>query len=333
MRYTWTIRTGDVWYAGTDANIFLALNGSDAVMKEVQIDDPNSINDWEKGEVNSGTVETEDLGELQSGILRTDQSGASAGWYVDWVKIRNEEDGREWTAQVGAWSDHNGRDGRFRLKFALSDPGDYERMQKEKATAAAKQAAKDAAAKAKADAEAAAARKAKDEADAAAREAQADADLQRQLDDQQRQLDRELKRLDAEKRLAEKRAELEKLKNPGGSSSGGGAAGSLRTFELFGMMGGNRVPLSSAVAVDRATGAARVMPGARVLVTTTPGEGFGLSGMPGSWQFVAGGQSPAAYGLDPDKGVVGSDGTRGWPLDAQFLSQVFGSGWRMAVYS
>ena len=48
---------------------------------------------------------------------------------------------------------------------------------------------------------------------------------------------------------------------------------------------------------------------------------------------LIGGRSPAEFGLDADKGVLGSDGSRGWVLDARFLSQIFGSGWRMAVYS
>lgn len=340
MRYTWTVKTGDVWYAGTDANVFLSLNGLDAVMKEVQIDDPNSINDWEKGDVNTGSIETEDLGELQTGLLRSDQSGPGSGWYVDWVKIRNEEDGREWTAQIGAWSDHDGRDGRFRLKFVLSDPGDYDRIQKQKADAAAKKAAKDAADKAKADADTAAAKKAKDEADSAARDAQVEADFQKTLDDQQKQLDRELKKAQMEISLAKKRQELENLKNGGMTSgtgtsgtTGGGMGALLRTFELFGVMGGNRVPLASVVTVDRNTGAASVVPGGRVLVTTLPTEGFGLAGTPGAWQYSYGGQSPANFGLDPDKGVMGSDGSRGWALDSRFLSQVFGAGWRNAVYS
>lgn len=325
MRYTWTIRTGDVWYAGTDANVFLALNGLDAVMKEVEISDPDQVNDWEKGDENHGSIETEDLGELQTGVLRTDQSGASAGWYVDWVKIRNEEDGREWTAQVGAWSDHDGRNGRFRLKFSLSDPGDYERIQKQKAEAARKQAEKDAAAKKQREAE-----------DSAKRDAESDADFDKQLDEASKQLERELKKARLEAELAKKRAEIEKIKNPSGTGTptpSGSGMGSLRTFELFGMMNGMAVPLAQVVSCDRTTGVCTVTPGGRVIVGEQPNEGFGLAGIPGRWQMYYGGRSPAEFGLDADKGVLGSDGSRGWVLDARFLSQIFGSGWRMAVYS
>lgn len=338
MRYTWTIRTGDVWYAGTDANVFLSLNGLDAVMKEVEISDANTTNDWEKGDTNTGSIETEDLGELQTGLLRSDQSGASSGWFVDWIKVRNEEDGREWTSQLGAWSDQDGRNGRFRLRFSLSDTGDFERIQKQKAAAAKKLADKEAADKSKSDADSAEQKRARDAADAKARDAQADDDFQRSLDEANRALERELKKARLEAELAKKRQEIEKLKNPEGTGApnvpaGSGGMGGTRTLELFGMMGGARVPLASVVSVDRVTGAAAVIPGGRVLVGDSPADGFGLGGYPGRWQMYYPGHSPAEFGLDADKAVMGSDGSRGWALDARFLSQVFGSGWRMAVYS
>ena len=41
MRYVWYIQTGNEHFGGTDANVYLSLNGIDAVMKEVLIDDPS----------------------------------------------------------------------------------------------------------------------------------------------------------------------------------------------------------------------------------------------------------------------------------------------------
>jgi hypothetical protein len=126
MRYRWTIKTGDAMYAGTDSSVFLSLAGLDASMREVEISDPDTINDWEKGDQNHGVIETDDLGELQTGTLRSDNSGPSSGWQVDWVKVQNEEDGREWTATVGKWDDN----GRFpMLKFARTDDGQFEQIQ------------------------------------------------------------------------------------------------------------------------------------------------------------------------------------------------------------
>ncbi len=106
----------------------------------------------------------------------------------------------------------------------------------------------------------------------------------------------------------------------------------FRTYELFGNLNGANVPLNRVVTQDGSTGRYTLVPGARVLVAEAPGEGFGLGGMPGRWSAFYS-DSPAQYGLDADKGVLASDGSRGWVVTAAFLSQVFGAGWRAAVYS
>jgi len=321
MRYRWEIKTSDAWYAGTDANVFLSLNGLDASMREVQISDPDAINDWEKGDINHGSIETEDLGELQTGTLRHDQSGPASGWSVDWVKVTNEEDGREWTATVGKFDEG----GRFPLlRFTRTNDGQYDVLQKQKAKRAADQAAKDAADKA------AAKKKAEEQATA-----DADSELDAEMAKQQKELERELKKAEMEAKLAEQRAKLDKLRG-GGTTTGTppmGGGGTFRTYELFGVLNGGNVPLSRVVVLDGGTGRYTVVPGGRVIVGEAAGEGFGLAGVPGRWSAYYGGRSPAEFGLDADKGVLGSDGSRGWALNATFLAQVFGAGWRAAIYS
>ena len=93
MRYRWEIRTGATWYAGTDATPYLSLAGDKGSMKEMELNDPDSNNDWEKGDVNHGVFETADLGDLKTGTLKHDGSGASPDWTVDYAKIINDEDG------------------------------------------------------------------------------------------------------------------------------------------------------------------------------------------------------------------------------------------------
>ena len=324
MRYRWTIKTGDDWYSGTDANIFLSVSGLDASMREVEISDPDALNDWEKGDQNHGSIETEDLGELQTGTLRSDGSGPGPGWKVDWVKVQNEEDGREWTATVGKFDEG----GRFpMLRFTRTDDGQFEQIQKRKQREAQNKIDKDAK-------EA----KTKKESDDKQKDVDDDAAFQKELDDQNKALERELRKVKLEADLAKKRAEIEKLKGGGNTTTsptpmGGGAMGAFRTYELFGVLNGGNVPLAQVVICDRNTGRCSVVPGGRVIVGEQPNEGYGLAGSPGRWQAYYAGRSPAEFGLDADKGVLGSDGSRGWALNAQFLSQVFGSGWRAAIYS
>jgi hypothetical protein len=320
MRYRWEIKTSDTWYSGTDARVFVSLSGLDASMREVQISDPDAINDWEKGDVNHGSIETEDLGELQTGTLRHDQSGPASGWSVDWVKITSEEDGREWTATVGGFD----TGGRFPLlRFSRSNDGQYEQAKKLKAKRAADAAAKESSDKL-------AARRQAAEQESSSNDAALDDELVKK----QRDLDRELRRAQAEAKIAEQRAKLDTLRSGGATPSGGSTAGSssFRTYELFGNLNGANVPLNRVVRMDGSTGRYAVVPGGRVLVGEAPGEGFGSGGTPGRWSAFYS-DSPAQYGLDADKAVLASDGTRGWAVTAEFLSQVFGAGWRTAIYS
>ena len=100
MHYRWEIKTGTTWYAGTDANVYLSLRGDKASMAEIELNDPDDVNDWEKGDVNHGTIDTADLGNVQTGTLKHDGGGASPDWTPEYVRITNDEDGRVWLAAV-----------------------------------------------------------------------------------------------------------------------------------------------------------------------------------------------------------------------------------------
>ena len=313
MRYKWEIRTGGAILAGTDANVFLSLVGTLASMKEVELSDENTINDWEKNATNSGYIETQDLGEITGGVLRHDNWGAQSGWQVDWVRITNEEDGRQWTATVGQYD----QGGNFpRLRFTLTDKGQYDQIQKQKAAEA--QRKKD---------EEKEARRQRELEQQEKESANAEDDFERELERQSKDLEKEYRKAKLEADLAKKRAEIDKLR--GGASSTtttGSGAGALRTFELYGTLNGAVVPLSRVLVNN--SGRYSVVAGGDVMRADSPGEGFGLSGTPGKWAAYYPGTSPASYGLDPDKGVLGSDGSRGWAIPAATLAQLFGSNWR-----
>ena len=68
------------------------------------------------------------------------------------------------------------------------------------------------------------------------------------------------------------------------------------------------------------------------MVAEAPNEGFGLAGVPGRWSAIYSGRSPTEFGLDADKGVLASDGSRGWVVTAAFCRRCL-AGWRAAVYS
>jgi hypothetical protein len=324
MRYRWEIRTGDTWYAGTDANVYLSLAGDKGSMKEMELNDPDTNNDWEKGDVNHGVFETADLGMLTTGTLRQDGSGTQSDWTVDYVKITNDEDGRVWTAGVNTELKGNQP---ARLVLKLTDRGQYDEMQRRAKEEANKRQADDEDAATKAEEEAA-------DREAAAQERQYRKDLERQ----KRMMQLELQRAKQEAELAKMRAQIEAAKGggqtpvapspgmPGLPTAGGG----LRTFEVFGIVNGRLAPMTSAVVNN--SGRWSVVPGASVMVTEAPNEGYGLAGTPGRWAMYYAGRSPSEFGLDADKAVLASDGTRGWALPATLLAQIFGGNWRQAVY-
>ena len=323
MRYRWEVRTGETWYAGTDANVFLSLTGDRGSMKEMELNDPDSNNDWEKGDVNHGGFETADLGNLNTGTLRQDGSGSSSDWTVDYVKITNDEDGRIWTAGVNSELKGNQP---YRLVFKWTDRGQYDELQRQAKEAASKRLADDEDAEAKAEEE-------KADKEAAAEERR----YRKELERQKRQMTLELQKAKQEAELAKLRAQIDSARNggivpppagiPGAPPMGG--AGAMRTFEVFGIVGGRLAPMTSAI--TNSGGRWTVNAGASVMVTEVATEGYGLSA-PGRWAALYPGRSPAEFGLDADKAVLASDGSRGWALPATLLAQIFGSNWRQAVY-
>jgi len=298
----------------------LSLAGDKGSMKEMELNDPDSINDWGKGDVNHGVFETADLGMLTTGTLKHDGSGASPDWTVDYVKITNDEDGRVWTCGVNAeltgCQPH-------RLVFKLTDRGQYDEMQRRAKEADTKRNAEDEDATAKIEEEAA-------DRELAKREQQRRKELERQ----KRELRLELDAAKNEAELAKLRAQVEATRNGGQTPQTPPGmppmSGALRTFEVFGIVGGRLAPMTSAVINNG--GRWSVVPGASVMITEAPNEGYGLAGTPGRWSQLYGGKSPAEFGLDADKAVLASDGSRGWALPATLLAQIFGGNWRQAVY-
>lgn len=103
------------------------------------------------------------------------------------------------------------------------------------------------------------------------------------------------------------------------------------TFEIFGMLDGKRVPLWQDLVFQNHH--AHVRANGRVYVTADPAEGFGYGGQPGSWPRLYGQKSPAAFGLDPDAGVVAFEGQGAYAVPGWLLTDLFGADWHKTVYA
>lgn len=164
--------------------------------------------------------------------------------------------------------------------------------------------------------------------------------LEQHKNEQQALLEQMKSDLELQKAKLQGEVELNKLRKEMAdlqSQANGGTAGvpatgatSIRTYEVFGILNGQKVPLAQ-VAVNQ-SGQYVQVPGSRIVVGDASSDGFGLAGVPGAWPALYPGQSPATYGLDADKAVLGHDGTRGQVLPAGFLMQAFGPNWRSTIY-
>lgn len=313
MIYRWTIKTGTTTSAGTDSNVYLSLRGDKDAMAEIEINDPDAYNDWEKGDTNHGILDTADLGNILTGTLKHDGWGLGSDWTVESVRIANDEDGRVWLAKVNAELTKNQV---FRLVFKLEDPGQYEQRQAEARAALEKKRSED---------EARARKIEEDEEAAAADEEERKA--KKELEAAKKKLDLELRKAKQEADLLKVRAEIDKLK--AGASAPASSGGVTRTIELFAVVGGRTVPLIAGL--TNSSGRFSVASGARIMTGEGPGEGFGYGGSPGRWSEASGGQPPTAYGQDPSVGIVASDGSRAWPMPSATLEQIFGSNWRAVI--
>ncbi|XP_072243054.1 lipoxygenase homology domain-containing protein 1 [Leuresthes tenuis] len=90
--YKVSVRTGDMYSAGTDANVFLSIYGDLGDTGERKLaKSENNSNKFERGEVDKFTIEAVDLGQVFKIRIRHDNSMVGADWYLDQVEVLDVE--------------------------------------------------------------------------------------------------------------------------------------------------------------------------------------------------------------------------------------------------
>eukprot|EP01048_Picozoa_sp_COSAG05_P003977 COSAG05_NODE_197_length_14521_cov_113.902995_2_plen_373_part_00 len=85
--YNIEVHTGDVRYAGTDANVYITLFGRDGNSGTRQLSNKWK-NDFERAQVDVFALEAAGLGPLEKVRIGHDGTGAGAGWYLDKVVVK-----------------------------------------------------------------------------------------------------------------------------------------------------------------------------------------------------------------------------------------------------
>lgn len=98
--YLW-VKTGDQPLGGTDSNVFVQLFGTQGQTESLYLP-PQDIFAFEQGSIDKFILEVPDLGDLTRCCIGQDASQDS-GWYVESVRVRDDETSREWLFTFNQW--------------------------------------------------------------------------------------------------------------------------------------------------------------------------------------------------------------------------------------
>jgi hypothetical protein len=99
--YTIWVKTGEAPLGGTDSNVFIQLFGTNGRTEVLHLP-PEDIFAFESGSVDRFILEVPDLGDLTRCCIGQDAS-ADSGWYVETVRVKDDETDREWLFTFNQW--------------------------------------------------------------------------------------------------------------------------------------------------------------------------------------------------------------------------------------
>ncbi|MBX3082494.1 MAG: hypothetical protein KF716_12730 [Anaerolineae bacterium] len=107
------VTTGDVSFAGTDANVFITLFGTQSSSAEFKLDTPGR-DDFERNQTDTFTVTTpQNLGTITRIRIRHDNSGLASGWFLARITVKNVDTNVRVTFEANRWLATDEGDGRI----------------------------------------------------------------------------------------------------------------------------------------------------------------------------------------------------------------------------
>lgn len=120
--YTVSVHTGDVKYAGTDANVYVTIYGEKGDTGSRQLSNKWK-NDFERNQIDKFTIEAADLGKITKVRIGHDGTGRGSGWFVDHVDVQRDGAEKETSFPCQRWLDENEDDGLTERELWPSDSG------------------------------------------------------------------------------------------------------------------------------------------------------------------------------------------------------------------
>lgn len=95
------VTTGDQPLGGTDSNVFIQLFGTNGQTESLWLP-AQDIFAFEEGSIDNFVLEVPDIGDLTRCCIGQDAT-ADSGWYVESVRVKDDETDREWTFIFNQW--------------------------------------------------------------------------------------------------------------------------------------------------------------------------------------------------------------------------------------
>ncbi|KAI7798290.1 putative lipoxygenase homology domain-containing protein 1-like [Triplophysa rosa] len=116
--YKVSVRTGDMYGAGSDANVFLTIYGDLGDTGERKLrKSESSSNKFERGAVDKFSIEAVDLGQVFKIRICHDNSGPGADWYLDQVEVVDVETEEVYMFLCERWLSKKKEDKRIERTF------------------------------------------------------------------------------------------------------------------------------------------------------------------------------------------------------------------------
>ncbi|XP_069813684.1 oxygen-regulated protein 1 isoform X3 [Dendropsophus ebraccatus] len=124
-KYKIEVVTGDLWNAGTEANVYISLQGQYGDTGSRQLHKSNKPTPLMKGQTDSFFLEAVHLGDVHTIIMGHDGLEEGNGWYLDKVIVHDEVKDKEYTFLCYRWLDEGEEDGKIVRKLSVTNEADF----------------------------------------------------------------------------------------------------------------------------------------------------------------------------------------------------------------
>ncbi|XP_068093489.1 oxygen-regulated protein 1 isoform X2 [Hyperolius riggenbachi] len=123
-RYKIQIVTGDLWNAGTEANVYMSLHGQYGDTGSRQLFRLNKPIPFVKGRTDTFFLEAVHLGGLHTVVVGHDGLEPGNGWFLEKVIVHDEVKDKEYSFFCSRWLDEGEDDGKIVRRLSTSDEAD-----------------------------------------------------------------------------------------------------------------------------------------------------------------------------------------------------------------